>query len=68
MGWLKVFWMPEPIAKGKGRLPHCQFIGLGAESYKHAVDTPCDPEREVVACVSGEVSVGTLTSNSTRSP
>lgn len=35
MGCLRVFWMPESIVEGKGRLLHCQFIGLGAESYKH---------------------------------
>lgn len=37
MGWLSVCWMPESIVEEKGRLPHCQFIELGSESYKHRV-------------------------------
>lgn len=28
--------MPESVVEGKGKLPHCQFIGLGAESDKHS--------------------------------
>lgn len=37
VGWLSVCWMPESIVEEKGRLPHCQFIELGSESYKHRV-------------------------------
>lgn len=60
--------MPESVVREKANSHTASSFGWELSLTNTRVDTPCDPGREEVACVSAAVSVGALISNSTRSP